>query len=194
MAGTRCSARVRALQEQGDVGAGPEADSDGQAASGSDSDEGGSQPAQADGRCWGAGEAAYYEVEEIVERRTGATGIEIKVRWGGVDPSTGQAWAQTWIGAGQLSPALRRQLTGGRVRRAGKPTGGKADRKQLRLQEAATLKRRIEAEERRREAAAEARAERRMRRGPGAAAGGGAKRGGQQVPGGGGDRRRARQG
>ena len=114
----------------------------------------------------GGGEAAFYEVAEIVERRTGATGLEFKVRWGGVDPSTGQAWAPTWIGAGQLSPALRRQLTGGRVRRAGKPTGGKADRKQLRLQAAATLKRRVEAEERRREAAAEARAERRMRRGP----------------------------
>ena len=81
------------------------------------------------------------------------------------------------------------------VRRAGKPTGGKVDRKQLRLQAAATLKRRVEAEERRREAAAEARAERRMRRGPGEAAGGGAKQGGRQVPeGGGDDRRRARQG
>ena len=81
------------------------------------------------------------------------------------------------------------------MRRAGKPTGGKVDRKQLRLAGGGyTLKRRVEAEERRREAAAEARAERRMRRGPCEEAGAGAKRGECHEPEGGGTRRRARQG
>ena len=138
--------------------------------------------ADVDGRCWGEGTTAFYTVEEILDKRDGAQGLEYRVRWGGTDPSTGRGWDPSWIAASQMSAALRKQLVRGRARMAKRaPTlpGEKARRDQA-AEELA--KRRADATARQRQAAARARNERRERREEAGSArtvapGGGLKRG-----------------
>ena len=173
--GVRRSARLAAGPSDG-MAAGPGGGGESSSESEGEGGEGdGAGEALGDGRCWGSGAAAFYEVEQILERRTGAAGLEYRVSWGGIDPSTGSAWESSWVLASQLSPSLRWQLQGRRVRRAPQARGGVGSRAGNRRAEVAAAKRRIEVEERQRAAASEARAARREQRGGhvvGASAGG----------------------
>jgi len=119
--------------------------------------------ARGDGWLWGKDEAAYFEIEEVIGRRQGPAGVQLHVRWGGVDPATKAAYPSSWVDENQLAPALRRQLAQPKVRRA-RAAREVADRAGQRKREEAAVRRRVEAETRAREAAAEARRRRREMR------------------------------